>query len=389
MKRPLPFHSNAVWPPPWVMVTFVISCGLISAVIWLIAAVARMDPQTVFAMQEIVIVWKVLLGAAAGFYAVYRLGRFHPACNRGYREWLKLSPWTAAKPLPLGPAHLVWQDAAVVGALAAIAGYAHVNPLLPVGVFGLIYGGGMTFLLGLTGSGACLVLGFLWPALMLPAMSGWPMTAIIVVLLAVIWLGHQKSLKRFPWPNLGEKSVWQTDITIGGMPNAGWPYSRLSPKFSSSPVSIAASFLVSILIGWWFYCLNVYLQSPPEMIQFPPEVILVFGVAAALFRVLGYCMSITTPFNLWGRLVTGRLIVPGFDRVFLTPLAVVLLAIVGDVVIKHSETWCPVAESFVFALLWFVLLAGGPTYRKWILSGQHRYRTPPISNTNKRLFKSI
>ena len=154
MKRALQFHSNAVWPRLWVVVTFAVVYGLFSAAVWLIAVTSRMAQADISDMQEMVVSRNFILAMAAGCYAVYRLVRFHPVCNRGYRAWMTLSPWTADKPLPLGPVHLVWQDAIVIGALTTIAGWhAHVNPLLPAGVFGLVYGGGMTLLLGITGSG--------------------------------------------------------------------------------------------------------------------------------------------------------------------------------------------------------------------------------------------
>jgi hypothetical protein len=40
-------------------------------------------------------------------------------------------------------------------------------------------------------------------------------------------------------------------------------------------------------------------------------------------------------------------------------------------------------------LIWFALLAGGPTMRKWILTGQHRYRSPTRLWTNKQLLRPI
>ncbi len=386
MKRALQFHSNAVWPPLWVVVTFAVIYGLFSVAVWLIAAATRITYVNISEMQEIVAWRSGFIATAAGCYALYRLVRFHPVCNRGYRAWLALSPWTAGKPLPLGPVHLVWQDAIVIGVLCALAKWhAHVDPLLPAGVFGLVYFIGMTLLLNFTNCPVfCLMLGFLWPALVLPCMSGWPMIWLIAALLVVIWQGYLKSRKAFTRAPRSEKSIWRTELSIGGMSNVGWPYARLSPKFSSPPVSISASFFISILIGWWYYCTILRFQFPPMR-----EVIVVFAALAALFRLLGYCVSVAPSFNLWGRLVTGRFIVPGFDKVFLTPLAVVLLAIVGDVVINRSGTWYPEAESCVFALLWFVLLGGGPTYRKWILTGQHRYRIPPRSNANKQLLRSF
>jgi hypothetical protein len=127
----------------------------------------------------------MILGAAAVIYALYRLVRFHPACNRPYAAWLRLSPWTSARPLPLGPVHPAWQDAVVIGVLTAMAQWlAHADPALPVVAFGLTWLIGMTILLAVTRIwSAFLVLGFLWPALILPGVAGGPDAMIILGLL--------------------------------------------------------------------------------------------------------------------------------------------------------------------------------------------------------------
>jgi len=64
--------------------------------------------------------------------------------------------------------------------------------------------------------------------------------------------------------------------------------------------------------------------------------------------------------------------VPGYDRVLLTPLAVVLVGIVGSVIIKRSGHWYPEAQSCAIAAVVWVLLCGAPTQRRWLLTGQHR-----------------
>ena len=121
MKRSIPFHSNAVWPPPLLLGLFVILYGMIAVCLWLIELAVPSTGQTMSDMGEILNMRRGILLSAAGVYAVYRLWRFHPACNQAYAAWLKLSPWTAAKPFPMGPVNLVWQDAAVIGALTALA----------------------------------------------------------------------------------------------------------------------------------------------------------------------------------------------------------------------------------------------------------------------------
>jgi len=81
--------------------------------------------------------------------------------------------------------------------------------------------------------------------------------------------------------------------------------------------------------------------------------------------------------------------VPGFDQVVVMPLIVLTLAVAGDVVIRHSGSWYPVTSACLVGLLWFALLAGGPTMRSWILTGQHRYRSPARLGANKQLLRPI
>jgi hypothetical protein len=405
MKRSLPFNSNAVWPPlEWVAV-FGLAYAMLDGGLWLIEHGAPSLNGQLSGLPEVMNTRAAILGTAAAFYALYRLWRFHPACNLGYTAWLKSSPWTPRKPLPLGPVHPVWQDAVVLGVLSAFARWhAHMDPALPVMVFGLVYLVAMILLLALTRTWIpCLLLGFIWPAPALPVMRGWPTLGIIAALVAVIWYGHRKSLRAFPWKRTGlilpesgrhnqRQSVMEMQIRIELPSNApavrasnlGWPFAWLSPKFECNSVSTSTSFFVSALFGWWAYCAIVGFE-----IESSPAAILLFAAFAALLRFGIYCPGLGPSFNLWGRLASGRIIVPGFDQVVVTPLLVIALAIAGGVAIRHFGSWYPVASACVVGLLWFTLLSGGPTMRKWILTGQHRYRPPSRLGANKQLLRPI
>ena len=164
----------------------------------------------------------------------------------------------------------------------------------------------------------------------------------------------------------------------------GWPLLWLSPKVECNSVSSSTSFFVSALFGWWAYCAIVGFE-----IESMPAAILLFAAFAALARFAIYCSGLEPSFNLWGRLVTGRIIVPGFDQVVVTPLVVLALAIAGGVVIRHSGSWYPMASAGVVGLSCFALLAGGPTMREWLLTGQHRYRPPARLGANKQLLRPI
>ena len=405
MKQWLPFHSNAVWPPLGIVAIFAMAYGMLGGGLWFIERAATNLKGEISAMPEIMVIRSVILGTAAGFYALYRLWRFHPACNLGYAAWLKSSPWTSAKPLPLGPVHVVWQDAVVIGALACLARWqGYIDPAVPVIVFVLGYLIAMTLLLAFTRTWLpCFLLGFLWPAPMLPVMRGLPTAGILAAMVLVIWYGHRKSLRAFPWRRGGSddadsgrpdraKSLLELQIRFDGLsktpgsraPSLGWPFQWLSPKAGSSPIATSTCLAVSALVGWWTYCAMVGLEM-----QSSPGVILFFGVVAALLRVGVYCSGLQPSFNLWGRFASGRIFVPGFDQVFVTPLIVIALATAGGVVIRHAGTWYPVATACVVTSVWFALLSGGPTMRRWVLTGQHRYRSPARPGANKHLLRPI
>jgi len=406
MKRGLLFHSNAVWPPLGLVALFAFIYGMLEAGLWIIEHPWRNVGLELEATPEIRATRTLLLGAAAVLYALYRLWRFHPAWNLAYAAWLRLSPWTPDKPLPLGPVHLVWQDAVVIGALAALARWhAQADPTIPLILFGAVYLAGMTFLLLLTRTWVpCLLLGFLWSAPIIPALRGPPTLGIIAGLIVVTWYGYRKSLRAFPWRR-GEangpasirtsrpKSPLELEIRIDGLsnspaartPSLGWPFLWISPKAVHSSVATSTSLSLSALFAWWTYCLMAGLEAPPDC----APMLFVFALIAALSRLAIYCSGLRPPFNIWGRLASGRIIVPGFDQVFVTPLIVVVVGSIGGAAVRVSEPWHQASAAGVMALLWFLLLNGGPSLRRWILTGQHRYHSPARLGTNRQLLKPI
>lgn len=414
MKRPLPFHSNAVWPPAILIGLFIFIYCLVSVCFWLVDRSFPGSTMSTFERYELIQFRSVILGFAAGVYAVYRLVRFHPACNRAYAGWLKLSPWTANRPLPAGPVHLVWQDAAVVGALTAIAIWHHVPAYFPAAVFILVYLALFTLLLAFTHQwGPSLALGFLWPALALPPALILPrvqclpdvvrmdllMLGILAVIICVVWYGHRRSLRAFPWEFIKapSRSLSHGEIRIQGlgMPsgsgtqhNLGWPYLMLSPKVQPPAISQRTNLALGALAGWWSFCIFCCMKAN-EADPMPGGVILFFAILAAVVRLGVYAIGVATPFNILGRITTGQILVPGFDKIFATPLAVVAAAIIGNIIINHSGAWYPVVEPIVISVLWWVLFGGGPTLRSWALTGQFRLRPPAIINANKQMIRQV
>jgi hypothetical protein len=222
---------------------------------------------------------------------------------------------------------------------------------------------------------------------MLPQVAGIRRYFVVGIIMLVIWHGHRRSLAAFPWDFLKRRvsgSGLQTDIRIdiamvpaapGVTYNLGWPFHSLSPKVHPPSISLRTTAALSLLFGWWSFCVVEASNMDPL-----PELILVFAILTGIGRLATYCSGCTPSFNIWGRISSGRIIVPGFDQVFLTPLALVLVAMLGEIVIRRSGSWYPVTEAVVFGMTWYVLLGGGPTRRNWMLTGQ--YRIQPLRRTN-------
>ena len=393
MKLSLSFHSNAVWPPQPMVALFLLIYGVFTGGIYLL----RLHWGIPFsATPDFRVLLAPVLAGAAIVYALYRLWRFHPTGSRAYSTWLEMSPWTPDRPLPVGPVHLVWQDAVVIGVLMALAQWhARVDPALPLLAFAFTWLIGMTLLLANARVWpAFLALGFLWPALLLPENTDWSRWSLLGTIFLVVWLGHRASLKTFPWRPVnpvdrmsaaaggksGPNAELRIDFSVIGPAYLGWPYLVLSPKIGRRAVPTPVSVWLGLLTGWWAWCLFEASAADPS-----PGLLFFLAVCAAGLRLILYCSNVAPLFNLWGRLTTGRLLLPGFDRVFVTPLVLVLIGIGGGMLIPYSGPWYPATEAVVLGLLCFGLLQGGPNLQTWLLTGQLRFKASPNGKMKQML----
>ena len=97
----------------------------------------------------------LVIGLGVACYVAYRVS-FHPIYRGEYRTWLANTPWTAEKPLPLGPVHLLPQDLAVLAIFVLLLHTIGEPPLL------LIFG--FLFAYQLAMAVTLLVTGDRWPA---------------------------------------------------------------------------------------------------------------------------------------------------------------------------------------------------------------------------------
>jgi hypothetical protein len=322
-----------------------------------------------------------LLGVFCLSYATFRATYFHPFYDLRYGKWLRTTPWTSSKPLPLGPVHLVWQDGVVLVAMALLAYLqGDLNPLRLLTFFLAVYLAWLSLSFQRTGQWAFAYA--MWFGLGMEIRlwhHPWADAAAAVLLYPVAYVGLRQSLAKFPWdvPSLYEVaqalSSHRTANPAGDGGPLGWPFDRLRPKWpAATGIRTRDAILLSLLAGWWLYAVAALSSDPGVRLRI---VLLVHGPAVAflvLGRLVAYCAGYAPPISFWGRLWTGRVIIPGYDKVFLAPLAVVLIGwLLPELFAAHGlEPEIGVPLSLSLALL--AGLSIGPSLLNWRLTGRHR-----------------
>jgi hypothetical protein len=96
-------------------------------------------------------------------------------------------------------------------------------------------------------------------------------------------------------------------------------------------------------------------------------------VIICLVRLLAYTAACHPPISIVGRLVTRRLVIPGYDQVFIAPLCIALTAALG-LAVTHliGPAYYVVTIPCALAAQFIVAFNMGPSFRHWHLTGHHR-----------------
>lgn len=335
----------------------------------------------------------VLYIAVALFYGIFRAVAFHPESNGDYRRWLENTPWTARHPLPAGPITLVPQDLVVILLLMGLCQDWSLRVFYIPAAFLSCY------------QGVLAIINWHWKEWALAYAVGFGigtecffirqpelLLAIAAAYYPLTWLAVRRSLQRFPWQKTQLSEAIDKSITRNSAQNSlGWPYNALAPQPPSDIISRHDAICLSLLVGWWH--LSILWGSDVEvrlgLILFP----LMFLLFAPLIRVAVYQQGYRSPIDLWGRLRTGRLIIPAYDCVWIGSLVawivgiglysktIALAAIVSGpgtllprwmLDSRQLYGWQINLVPLGTTLAMMSLLLIGPGLRRWQLTGQHR-----------------
>ena len=307
-------------------------------------------------------------------YALFRVWAFHPALRPAYCNWLSLTPWTVKKPLPFGPVHLVWQDVLLLSVAVGLCWpRTGIGSLELLKVFLICYLGGLCFTHLYTGQkvwayptafGLGLMI-LLYPTLLFFAIAG--------ATYAIALLGLRASLAHFPWRN--ESWLQHLRKSMTNWKSLGWPFGRLGPGCSKE-FKLSDVFLTGFLAGWAVFAFGSVLKKDASIIT--PLVFI-----AAWVRILLYCHSYLPPLSLLGRLALGRLIIPGYDKVFIAPLLTVLMFVVAATLPLWSGVSHSIAGAIGVTASWWILFGMGPSLDSWRFTGNHRVKSVLLMGENR------
>jgi hypothetical protein len=316
--------------------------------------------------------WIVQLVIA--FFCGMARSRRHPIFDDRYRSWLETTPWDSSKPLPMGSVQMQLWDWLSLAAWTALAWSFLDRPTLhlPV-VFLLAYLGHMLEANFKTEEeSATLVLAFGLSGIIRLWQDPVAALALALALYLVGYVGLRRGLKRFPWP--------QTEKPLVG--HYGWPLQQLGPFRKEMQVTFSGALAVSLLVGWWLYAIA---YNGPSVRSSSNEIALVcvtfvafVSLAAALIRLGIYITGYASPISLWGRLATGRLIIPSHDNAWLSAALIPVIGIASQMALTSLGLRPMHSVPLSCAALIFAALTLPPSRRHYQLTGEHRMIEPTI-----------
>lgn len=314
----------------------------------------------------------VLCGAGAIRTGVKASGS-HPVSNPRYSKWLRATPWHPGMPLPLGPATLVWSDGIVLLALVALAHW-HTRVTIAFPILSMCCGfaiGSLPALMKTFGWGAYVIalgLAFELKTVGSAAMFDSPLMLYLGTVIAVglaVWtqFSVRRSLRGFPW---------EKDASKQAPPNPGWL--SMIPRDCAPLLTARTAIATCVLLAVWTWAPLSFYEGTFDRAQ-AIALSLVFAVAGALIRLLRYYSLYRAPLTPLARLVTGRLVIPGYDYAMIAPIAAIVVAFATAVGLEWLRAPASLIAASGVAVSLAVLLIAPPTVRNWELTGFH-WRVP-------------
>ncbi|UCG50194.1 MAG: hypothetical protein JSU94_10465, partial [Phycisphaerales bacterium] len=200
---------------------------------------------------------------------------------------------------------------------------------------------------------------------------------ILIGLYVLLHVGFRRELRGFPW----NTRYWKRDpvaelrkqAIAAGL--AGWPLRALrrdsAPLGTRSEVSVLAVG-AGILVTWWLHVIRWLVDKP-----YSGGFLWLIMLGLIFVRLLVYLYpGYLPPIGFFGRLFTFRWVIPGYDKVLVGPICIVVFCVVtvgACRAIGLNDVW-------TFELSFFVMVVTAllmpPSLRNWRLTGRYRMKKP-------------
>jgi hypothetical protein len=240
--------------------------------------------------------------------------------------------------------------------------------------------------------------------LLLMIMAGYlymsPYLALSLIAIAAIFsaIALRVTLNGFPWLNTdGTERPHPLNQLITGdelltgdtrMMRAGWPFAALGPEPAFRKAEFEDGLWIGLLIGFAYFVANAYATMFGGDLS---ELVIFYWLPigmVTMIRLFIYLSGTATPISLVGRVMNREFVVVKWDNVLLTPVAAILVGRYAPALLLMLEVPRNLASSVSLALTIMILVNGGPTLRRWKLTGAMRLvqpRTPQGNSSHLRL----
>jgi hypothetical protein len=404
MKTGLVRWLRRVAPPDWCIALLLLGCGMFELLYlwlcWLGNWQLPVGTEFYYGRDVLCLVAAFLLGG-------FRISAFHPQFDTDYCNWLWLSPWRAHKPLPKGPLYLTLQDVLMVLAIGGLMYHQHHLPLLLLPLLFLVgyYISLMMSLWSIDQPWLGYALSFFTGATILAANDSLILGvkfAVAEYLLA--WICIRRTLVTFPWSArpiawrlqaaknrkallTGQRvALTQTVDLANPELEAPWPYNRLHPRVAGVVLSRADRVALVLLTSWWVFVTFSLPEDPRAAVPIGTMLYINAVMGCVGGRLWTYLVPCRSPISVWGRLLTLRWIIPGYDHVFLAPAATLGMAIGTPLALYQLGLPPVVILSLSILPVLGTTLLGGPRLSRWLLTSSSRL-SPGIKN--QQMFEEI
>ena len=360
---------------------------------------------------ETMLLFAITFGLAAFSHGFIRACIHNPFQNKGYREWLLAMPWTPDKALPTGRQYPVWTDVLLLVILVFLA-YLHGVPM-PSHLFMLmclgysiayiplfilhgqqlplymwLYSGLMLITLYILNSPLLLISILILVPLLLLSVTLFTLKKLYRLfsyyldfqeydyLMNIFLYNKKPPLPGFKNQRNIESAKLIQSLTGKSREHLGFPLFVLLPQALPALLHRKDKVLLSLAGGWGAALYSYVNRGNSENLTILFSIFLLL----ALFSRLPFIANMKSPINLLGRLFTGRLIIPGYDRIFFPTLLSSTVLYVLLYIINSINIFPSIAAGVAYGIAIFILCTTEPSLHKQQLTGPCRLVNIPLTN---------